>query len=174
MVKKNFTLFSIATTIAVLVIAMIILLIGNYTKNLSSGIALTSQILEIKTLIPNDSETDKVWIITSASEFNEIVHQNISKSLFDDYLILGIVSTAKPSAGYNIALDRIALRSTRINTSYRITQPEKDKVYADVITYPNLFLKISKNDLPVGVPLDFAFTNLTDRTTQIINQSLNL
>lgn len=172
--KRSFTLFSITTTVVVLVIAIVILLIGNYIKNLGSGVALDYQPIQIDVRPQNDTDTDKVWVVTSRVEFEQATGQSASGVDFEKYLVLGIALRAQASSGYGISLKSLALRGNQVNTNYKVSQPRPGMGYSTVITYPTLFLKIDRATLPVGTPLDFAFTNLTTNTTQTINQTLTL
>lgn len=155
--KQNNTLSSITTIVIVMVIAIVILLVGNYAKNLNSGIALEHQILNSTTRVVNNNNTDKIEIADS-----------------EDNLILSIISTAQASAGYDIELKKILYRGSDINISYLITQPEPDKMYADVITYPSLSIQLEKNSLPIGASLNFNFYNLTAKTKQTIPYTIKI
>lgn len=155
--KKNNTLSSITTIVIVMVIAIVVLLVGNYTKNLNSGVVLEYQLLDLTTQTANDSNTDEIEITTSK-----------------DNLILSIISTAQPNAGYSTELKKILYRGSDVNVSYSITQPEPDKMYADVITYPSLSIQLEKNSLPIGTPLNFNFYNLTTKTKQTIIYTIEI
>ncbi|OGB74013.1 hypothetical protein A2V68_01435 [candidate division Kazan bacterium RBG_13_50_9] len=174
MAKQSITLFSITTTVIVLIIAVVVLLIGNYTKNFNSGITLDHQTISASTNLVNDTEKDAVWVATSATELAGELGKTISGVNWKDNLVVGIIASAQPNAGYTIELMSILLRASRISVNYRLTQPEPDQLYADVITYPPLLLQVSRESLPVGVPIDFAFTNLSSHSTQIVNRTLTL
>ena len=176
MSKKTITLFSISTIVVVLVIASIVLLVGNYTKNFNSGINLDPKIIDTTTNITNHTLKDKVWVFAEPTDMeNAIVSdKNLNDALAESYLVLGIIGTAQANSGYNISLNHVRLRGSRINISYRINTPQRDKTYADVIIYPQTFIKIAKDNLPIGVPLEFAFYNQTTKTEQIINKTLTL
>jgi len=172
--KKTITLFSIPTLLIVLALATVVLLIGNYVKNFNSGINLNPQVLEINTSIVNNTTNDKIWLALTANEFRETTQQSLTTDTFADYILLGIVSIPQPNSGYEIALDNVRLRGTQVNINYHIHTPAKDRSYAEVITYPQLCFRIAKENLPVGTPLEFRFTNLTNKTHQIIQQTLTL
>lgn len=172
--KKTITLFSIPTLLIALVLAAVVLLVGNYVKNFNSGINLNPQVLEINTSIVNDTTNDKVWLALTADEFQKATKQNLTADTFTDHILLGITSIPQPNTGYGITLDNVRLRGTQVNINYHIYKPVKDMSYAEVITYPQLCFRIAKENLPIGTPLEFRFTNLTNKTHQIIQQTLTL
>jgi len=184
--KTTITLFSISTIFAVLIIATVILLIGNYTKNLNSGINLEPQIMDFYTYIDNDTAKDKVWVITTPKDIKELALQKKNGSIFNDYailndyIVLGIlgIDQPKPSYNYQIKLNSIWLRSSQVNINYQIISPKKDKDYEilleEVVCCPQVFFKIARDKLPVGIPLEFIFNNRTEKTEQIINQIITL
>ena len=166
---------------------MVILLIGNYTKNLNSGINLEPQIIDTYTCIDNHNiPEDKVWVFTSPENIKEIISQkfdNIKRfdnTIFDDYIILGILGINPPDYPgycYEMILNNVRIRGSQININY---QTKYNQINCEVLLQesapygPQSFFKISRDKLPVGIPLEFIFHNQTTKTKQIINQTITL
>lgn len=165
---------SITTIAIVLIIALIILLIGNYTKNSNSGIALSYQPLNIITNVQNPSAQDKVAVIASAKEFNDFTKVKTPDINFNQNLILGIIAIGQPSNGYSLVTNKIFLRDNQINIDYAIKPPTKGQLLLTVVTYPTLLLQLDRANLPLGVLLNFRFNNLINHTDQTINFSLKI
>lgn len=176
MKKTTITLFSISTIFAVLIIAIVILLIGNYTKNLNSGINLEPQVLENSIInLNNNSAKDMVWVISEQQNIDTNIFKGLDTTILTDQIILGVLGQAQPNAGYSLELNNIRLRGQRISINYQIfTDNNPDIIHAEVITYPKGFFTISKDKLPIGVPLEFVFYNQTAKTEIIINQIITL
>ena len=172
--KTTITLFSISTIFAVLIIATAILLIGNYTKNLNSGINLEPQTLQSDIYLVNNTDTDMTWVLSDLGDIDKNLFQDLDTTILTDQIVLGILGQAQPNANYSLKLDTVRLRGQRINISYQILTDDTSQISADVITYPKELFTVSKNKLPVGVPLEFVFYNQTTKTEVIINKTITL
>lgn len=175
--KTTITLFSIPIIFAVLIIATIILLIGNYTKNLNSGIN-----LEPQTMIPhsiyldNQSSADMVWVLSDSNEVDKNIFNILDTTILSNQIVLAIKSQEKPTGGYKLKLNSVKLRGQRININYQINSIATNPTNAvtTAITYPGGMFTISKDKLPVGVSLEFAFYNQATKTEIIINKTITL
>lgn len=154
----------------VLIIAIVLLLIGNYVKNYKSGISLSYLPVEITFQKDNKVDEDLVVVATSNAELKNFSQKTISNSTFNKYVVLGIIASSKPTAGYTIKVDQIYLRGSQVNVNYRIILPEKDQMVADVISYPNLLVKLEKAKLPTDVPVEFRFNNLSNLRTETVSK----
>jgi hypothetical protein len=154
----------------VLIIAIVLLLIGNYVKNYKSGVALSYQPVELTFQKDNPTDKDLIVVATSNTELKNFSQKTISSSTFNKYVVLGIIASAKPTAGYSIKIDKIYLRGSQVNVNYRIVPPEKGQVAADVISYPNLVIKLEKANLPTNVPVEFRFNNLSNLRTELVSK----
>lgn len=177
MKKTTITLFSISTILAVLIIATAILLVGNYIKNLNSGIN-----LEPQTIIPhgiyldNQTNTDMVWVLTDSNEVDKDIFKILDTNILSNQIVLAIKGQEKPTGGWELKLNSARLRGQRISISYQIasTTTSPTDAVITVITYPGGMFTISKDKLPVGVPLEFIFYNQTTKTEVIINKTITL
>lgn len=147
------------------------ILISNYLKNKQAPLAIpiASQTVEVANRLTNSGGIDKVYLIDSSPGLRQAL--KISTIIgFDPaaQVLLGVVTAAKPNAGYGIALEATTVRDNSVNIDYRVVPPEEGKMYAEVISYPKIFLAINRVDLPVFSPLNFVFTNLTEGATQTI------
>jgi len=173
--KKTITLSSISTVFVVLIIALAVLLVSNYTKNFNSGINLEPEILDLKTNLKNDSGQDMVWLFDNATDINNVITgQNIASDVFENHIILGILGTTYPNSGYTFGLNYARVRGTDVNINYQVQKPTDDQAYLEVISYPQLFLKVNKDMLQIGTSLDFMFYNQTTKKQEIINQTITL
>ena len=143
--KKNTTLSSITTILIVMVIAVMILLIGNYTKNLNSGIALEYQYIENPSTVSEIEITD-----------------------FGNNLVINLPGIDESISGFGTDLKKILYRGSDINISYSITQQKPGHMYPHIIHRPFPSIQIEKNSLPIGIPLNFNFYNSTTKTKQTI------
>ena len=180
MPRKSITstaIISIATVLVVFVVAIGLILINNYQKNKNTPPAspLASQLIEVKARLTNPSGIDHPYVIDSASALKQDLKISTLKG-FDPQtqVLVGLTTTAKSNTGYGAALEKTTSQNNRVNIDYKITQPDPDQVYADVITYPQLWVTIDRTDLPAYSPLNFVFTNLTDGATQTIAKELGV
>lgn len=154
----------------VLIIAIVLLLIGNYVKNYKSGVPLIYQPAELTFQKENPTDKDLVIAATSVAELKNFSQKTISSSTFNKYVVLGIIASAKPTAGYGIKIDKIYLRGSQVNINYRINSPAKDQIVADVISYPNSLIKLDETNLPTNVPIEFRFNNLSNLRTELVSK----
>lgn len=113
-------------------------------------------------------------VIASAKEFNDFTKVKTPDIDFSQNLVLGIIATGQASTGYSLTTNKIFLRDNQINIDYAIKPPAKNQPLLTVITYPTLLLKLDRANLPLGVPLNFRFNNLTNHVDQTINFSLKI
>lgn len=159
----------------VLIIAIVLLLIGNYAKNYKSGVSLSYQRIGLDLQnTPADIDNDLVLVANSNTELKkfapEAIGETVSDNTFDNNILLGI-TTASTSTSYNIKIDKIYLRGTQVNINYRIYPPYKAGVVVQMAIHnPNILVKLEKTNLPTNVPVEFRFNNLSDLRTETINK----
>lgn len=165
------TIISIATVVVVFMVGGGLILVNNYLKNkqLPPAIPVATQTIEVTSRLTNPGGIDKVYLIDSAANLKQAIKLS-SITGFDptNQLLLGVVAAAKPNAGYSITLEQTTTQNNLVKVDYKISPPEPDQAYAEVISYPKMFLVINRTDLPAYSPLNFAFTNLTEGATQTI------
>ncbi len=173
MKKTTITLFSISTIFAVLIIAVVILLIGNYTKNLNSGINLEFQTLQNNINLINQTESDMVWVLSDPSEVDKNIFQDLDTTVLSSQIVFGILGQEQLTGGFELKLNNARLRGQQITINYHIQNLDSDSV-VQVIIYPEGMFTISKDKLPAGTPLEFVFYNQTTKDKIIINKTITL
>jgi len=153
----------------VLIIAIILLLAGNYIKNYESGTALNYLPVELSFQEKNEANKDSVVVASSNAELKNFSGMTVDASVFDEYVVLGIIADGTPTTGYSIKIDKIYLRGSQVNINYRINSP-KTLIETDEVSYPNTLLKLEKSNLPTDVPVEFRFNNLSDLHTELISK----
>ena len=153
----------------VLIIAIVLLLIGNYVKNYRSGTTLNYLPVELNFQKENQTNKDLVLIATSNLELKSFSEKTVDDSIFDKYIVLGIIATSRPTSGYNIQIDKIYLRGSQVNVNYRINPPNT-LIETDEIRYPNTLIKLENTHLPANVPIEFRFNNLSDLHTELVSK----
>ena len=77
--------------------------------------------------------------------------QNEDWMRYNDHIFVAVARGEMPNAGYSVVIEDISYYSaekTRVEVSARYVQPEPDKDYAQVVTYPVAVAAFSIDDLP--------------------------
>jgi len=154
----------------VLIIAIVLLLVGNYIKNFHGGIALSYQPVELNFQKDNPADEDLIMVATSNTELKNFSQKTVSSGTFSKYVVLGIIATAKPTTDFGIKVDKIYLRGSQVNVNYHINSPDKGQIASDVISYPNTLIKLERASLPTNVPIEFRFNNLSNLRTELVSK----
>lgn len=172
---KSAATISIATLAVVFVTAIGLILINNYHKNqsLPKGTLIANTEVTVSARLTDSANIDKPYLIDSAASLKQQLKiSSLTGFNPEDQVLAGVVLAGKPNAGYGVAIDSTATLNNQVLINYRVVQPEEDKSYSSVITYPKLFVALNRSDLPNLSPINFVFTNLTDGATQTIAKKL--
>jgi hypothetical protein len=171
---KSTAIISIATLAVVFVVAIGLILAGNYRKNQSQPKG-TPIIASEVTLAAgsNSQDIDKPYVVDSAADLKTQFKLSSVKD-FDpaNQVLAGVILAAKPNGGYGVTVDRVASFNNQVLIDYQVTQPEEGLAYTDALVYPRFFITLNRTDLPNFSPVNFVFTNLTDGATQTISKKL--
>lgn len=99
----------------------------------------------VRNLISNNQKDIPFKVIDENKSFSS-VEAGITVDERDDKVIVSVVEKL-PNPGYSIKIDKIKKQGDIYNIYINVEEPEPGKIYNQVITYYNIILEISKDDL---------------------------
>lgn len=162
MAKGSKFKIDIISTVLVLIVTTVFLTYVNI-KNNQDGVDIDAQEIQNSPALFTPQFENQAFLFQSESEFKAVFPNSNEKIDFKKYIVGAYIGSYQPNPGYDLHAVTTSRQNDIIEVTYKLEEPDQDKIYPSVIVYPVLLMQISRTGL----------AGITTHTLQFVNQDTN-
>jgi hypothetical protein len=108
--------------------------------------------------------TTKSQLAGFASLLPEAAAARVNGVVLPSRAVIAVFLGTKPTAGYEVAVRRVAVVSGRLRITVEVVQPSPDAILAQVLTSPFHVVTVARSALPARLPSRWALVDAAGKT----------